>query len=76
MRFNKAKCKTFYLGRSNPHYQYKLREVKMEHSPVKEDLGVLVNGKQGISHNVPLQPRKPTVSWAASNKAWPAGQGR
>jgi len=26
--------------------------------------------------SVPLQPRKPTVSWAASNKAWPAGQGR
>ena len=22
-----------------------------------------------------LQPRKPTVSWAASREAWPAGQG-
>ena len=26
--------------------------------------------------NVPLQPRKPTVSWAASNEAWSAGQRR
>ena len=26
--------------------------------------------------NVYLQPRKPTVSWAASKAVWPAGQGR
>jgi len=26
--------------------------------------------------NVCLQPRKPTVSWAASKEAWPAGRGR
>jgi len=25
--------------------------------------------------NVPLQPRKPTVSWAASKEVWPAGWG-
>jgi len=24
---------------------------------------------------VPYHPRQPTVSWAASNKAWSAGQG-
>jgi len=26
--------------------------------------------------NVPWQPRKPTVSWAASRAAWPAGRER
>jgi len=26
--------------------------------------------------SVHLQPRRPTVPWAASSKAWPAGQGR
>jgi len=24
---------------------------------------------------VPWQPRKPTISWAASKAAWPAGEG-
>ena len=39
------------------------------------DLGVLVDGNLDMSSNVPSQPRKPTVSWAASKAAWPAGQG-
>jgi len=26
--------------------------------------------------NLPLPPRKPTVSWTASKEAWPAGRGR
>jgi len=25
MRFNKAKCKVWHLGRGNPYYQYNLR---------------------------------------------------
>jgi len=41
MRFYKAKCKV--LGCSNPHYQYKLGDKRMEHSPVEKDLVVLMD---------------------------------
>jgi len=41
-------------------------------SPEEEDLGVLVDENLNMS----LQPRKPTISWAASREAWPAGQRR
>ena len=30
------------LGHGKPHYQYRLEDVRMEYSPVKKDLGVLV----------------------------------
>ena len=33
--FHKAKCKVLQLGRGNPHYQYKLWDVRIEHSPTK-----------------------------------------
>ena len=39
MRFNRAKCKVLHLGYGNPHYQYKLGDVRMEHSPAEKDLG-------------------------------------
>ena len=45
MRFSKAKCKVLHLGCGNRCYQYKLRDVRIEHSPAKNDLGVLVDGK-------------------------------
>jgi len=41
----------------------------------RKDLVVLVEGKLNMSSNVPSQPRKPTVSWAASKAVWPAGWG-
>jgi len=44
MRFDKPKSKALPLGHSNPHYQYKLGDVRMEHSPAEKDLGVLVDG--------------------------------
>ncbi len=39
MRFNKAKCKVWHLGHCNPHYQYKLGDVRIEHSPADKNLG-------------------------------------
>ena len=30
MRFNKLKCKILHLGQSNPHYQYKLEDERIE----------------------------------------------
>ena len=49
MRFNKAKCKVVHLGRDNPCYQYKPESVRVELSPAKKDLGVLVNGKLDVN---------------------------
>ena len=49
MRFNKIKCKVLYPGHSNLHYEYKLGNVRMEHSPAKKDLEVLVDGKLNVS---------------------------
>ena len=33
MRFIKSKCKVLHLDCSNPHYQNKLGDVRIEHSP-------------------------------------------
>ena len=33
------------MGYSNPHYHYKLKDVRMEHSPAEKDPVVLVDGK-------------------------------
>jgi len=44
MRFNKAKCKVINLDCGNPCYQYKLADVRMEHSHAKRDLGALLDG--------------------------------
>jgi len=48
----------------------------MEHSPVRKNLGVLMDGSWTQASHVPLQPRKPIVSWAVPKEVWPAGQGR
>ena len=45
VRFNKSKCKVLHLDRGNLHYQYKLGDKRIECSPAKKDLGVLVDGK-------------------------------
>jgi len=45
LRFNKAKCKVLHPGRGNSCYQYKLGDKRIEHSPAKKDLGVLVDGR-------------------------------
>ena len=49
MRFSKSECKVLHLDCGNPHYQYKLRDVRIEHSSTKMDLGVLVDGEQDMS---------------------------
>ena len=66
MRF--IRCKVLHLGHGNTHYQYKLGDVRIEHSSAKKDLGVQVDGKLDMSSSVPSQPRKPTVSWTASKE--------
>lgn len=38
-----------HLGHGSAHYHYKLGDVRLEHSPAKNDLGVLVDDKLGKS---------------------------
>ena len=48
MRFNKPKCKVLDLGHVNPHYQYKLGDVRTEHSPTEKELGVPRMASRGV----------------------------
>ena len=41
-----------------PLYQYKLGDVKVEHSLAKKDLGVLVDGKLDMSQQCSLTAQK------------------
>ena len=58
MRFNRSKCKVLHLDHGNPHYQYKLGDVRMEHSPAEKDLGVLMNGRLDMSQQHDLTAQK------------------
>jgi len=58
MRLNKCKCKAFHLGRGNRHYQYKLGDVRMEHSPTERDEGIQEDGKMDMSQRCALTAQK------------------
>ena len=71
-RYNKSKCKVLYLGRGNLHYQYKMLDVRMEHS--QKTLGLLLDGKLDTSQQCALTAQKAScvLSWAASEEVWAA----
>jgi len=69
MRFNKSKCKVLHLGQGNPHYQYKLEDERIEHSPAEKDLGVLVDGKLDVRAHCWLTAQKAILSCTKSSVA-------
>jgi len=60
IRFTESKCKVGLLGHSNPHYQYKLGDERMQHSPAKKDLRILGDGKLGMSQQCAFVDQKAT----------------
>ena len=64
------------LGHSNPHYQYKLGERRIDHSPAKRDRGMVNEPAWTWASNVTSQPRKPILSWATSKEVMSVGWGR
>lgn len=45
IKLNKSKCWILPLGRGNPEYTCRLADERLESSPAKKELGVLVDGK-------------------------------
>jgi len=76
MRFNKAKCKVWHLGHCNPHYQYKLGDVRIEHSPADKNLGYWW---MTAGHEPALCPRgpgsQPDLGGIQSSTASSVGEG-
>ena len=75
MEFNKAKCKVLQEGQAISNTSTGWVESGSRAALRRRTWGYWRMRSSTWAGNVRLQPRKPTVSWAASREAWPAGQG-
>ncbi|RMC13888.1 hypothetical protein DUI87_08971 [Hirundo rustica rustica] len=78
MKFNNAKRKVLHLGEVNPEQQYRLGKEKIEGSPEKKDLGVLVEEKLNITCQHALGSPENQLHTRLHQKqhGWAAAQGR
>ena len=57
-RLNKFKCKVLHVCDVNPSYQYKLRDIQIEHILVEKNLGVMVDSKLDMNQQCTLTAQK------------------
>ena len=70
MKFNKAKCKVLHISGGNPKLKYRLGGEWM--SLRTRTWGCWFMKNSTCHFSVCSQPRRPVVSWAATNEGWPA----
>jgi len=68
MKLNKQNREVLYLGRNSPM----MGAAQLESGSAEKDLKVLVDTRLNTSQHA-LWQRRQMVSWAASDKALPAG---
>ena len=76
MKFSKAKCKVLHVGQTIPNTSTGWVESGSKAALRRRIWGYWWMRSSTWADNVRLQPKKPTVPWAASRAAWPAGWGR
>ena len=43
IKFNEDKCKVMHIGKSNPHFDYKMNDHILQKTEIERDLGVLIS---------------------------------
>ena len=54
MRFNISKCKSLYIGRTNPKHVYSMAGCSIEQTVEERDLGMLINDQLKFHDHVSM----------------------